>query len=267
MKPAIKSEFKKILTTRATYGISLFFLLIIIFFSFYVEGFAHIKTLATGHSVLAIKQNSLYLASSLPMISNVISVAGAFVALLLLANEYRYSTIIYTFTAITNRSRVLLAKILAILVYIFAFSLALTLLAIALMHLGVSASGHALPTQNIDYLTYIVKSVFICEAYGLAGLLFAAFIRNQIGAIAALLIIPDTIEGLLSLLLRHDTVYLPFTALQEVVQAPALSGVRSLARESSTGYLSPVHGALVFTGYLVVGWIFAWYIFLRRDAN
>jgi hypothetical protein len=31
--------------------------------------------------------------------------------------------------------------------------------------------------------------------------------------------------------------------------------------------ITPFHAALVFLTYLVVGWIVAWVLFLRRDAN
>jgi hypothetical protein len=65
-------------------------------------------------------------------------------------------------------------------------------------------------------------------------------------------------------------VYLPFTALQQVIQAPTIAGFAAVhpARDASTtGYLSSVHGAMVFLLYLVVGYIVGWYLFLRRDAN
>jgi hypothetical protein len=30
---------------------------------------------------------------------------------------------------------------------------------------------------------------------------------------------------------------------------------------------SPGKAAAIFMGYLLVGWVVAWYLFLRRDAN
>ena len=97
------------------------------------------------------------------------------------------------------------------------------------------------------------------------GLLLAALVRNLVGAIVILLVVPNTIEGLLSLLLKHNSVYMPFTALQQVVQSPVLANVPK--RLADTGYLSPVKGALVFLCYLVAGWVVTWYLFLRRDAT
>jgi ABC-2 type transport system permease protein len=263
MMPTLRAEFKKIFTTRSTYILSLAFLALGGFLAFYIQGFknsADVQSMApTAH---------LFVAGTITQVSNVISVAGALIALLLLAHEYRYNTIVYTLTASNSRSKVLASKILAILGYVFVYSLVGTIILLGLIWAGVSASGHTLPHQDINYLAYLAKSVFLCEAYAMAGLLFIALIRNQVGAIVALLIFPNTIEGLLSLLLKKNSIYMPFTALQQVVQPPVVNGIKAAhVRDNVTGYLSAPKGALVFLAYLVVGWIVAWYLFLRRDAT
>jgi ABC-type transport system involved in multi-copper enzyme maturation permease subunit len=263
MVPALKSEFRKLLTVRSTYVISLIFLLLAGFLAFYVQGFKN------AGLDMPYGARSLFVAGTIPQIANTISVAGGLIALLLLAHEYRYNTIVYTLTASNTRSKALAVKILAILTYVFVYATAATLIALGLIWAGASAGGHSLPHQDVSYLTYLAKTVFLCEAYAMAGLFFITLIRNQIGAIAAIFILPNTIEGLLSLLLKKDSVYLPFTALQQVVQAPVLKGVAAAhtARDAATGSLSAPRGALVFLVYLVAGWIVAWVLFLKRDAN
>ncbi|HET8709544.1 MAG TPA: hypothetical protein VFL85_04685, partial [Candidatus Saccharimonadales bacterium] len=83
--------------------------------------------------------------------------------------------------------------------------------------------------------------------------LLAVLVRSQVGAIAALFLIPGVIEQLLMRLLKEKSIYLPFTALHSVINFdPKISDIKS---------------ALVFGAYLVVGWIIAWIIFLKRDAN
>jgi ABC-type transport system involved in multi-copper enzyme maturation permease subunit len=111
--------------------------------------------------------------------------------------------------------------------------------------------------------------VFFCESFAMAGLLFIALIRNQVGAIAALLILPNTVEGLLSLLLKQNSVYMPFMALQQVIQPPIIHGfkVGGEMRDNTLGTLTAWHGAFVYLGYLAVGYIVAWYLFLKRDAT
>jgi ABC-2 type transport system permease protein len=191
------------------------------------------------------------------------------IGLLLLTHEYRYNTIVYTITASNSRNKVLASKVISIFLYVFIFSLLASIIAIGLLFAGAAAGGHTLIHQDINYLTFLAKCVFLAEGFAMGGLLFAALIRNQVGAIAALFIIPNPVEGILSLLLKHNSVYLPFTALQQVAQGPIIKNVQAghPAPESSTGYLSAPKGALVFLAYLIGGWIVAWYLFLRRDAN
>jgi ABC-2 type transport system permease protein len=259
MMPTIKSEFKKILTIRSTYIVSLGFLLLAAFVDFYIHGYKDASTLGKGAT------DNLFVAGSVTQIATTLSVAGAIIGLLLLAHEYRYNTIVYTLTASNSRSKVIFSKIAAVLIYVFFYSLLAGLTATAMIYAGVALSGHVLPHQDINYLTYLAKIVFTCEAYALVGLLFAALIRNQVGAIAALFVLPNTVESLLSLLLKHHSVYLPFVALAQVSQPPSLAGPN--VNQVATGYLSPAKGALVFLVYLIIGWAVGWYLFLKRDAS
>src|SRR5665213_586187 len=213
MKNSLKAEFKKLLTVRTTYFISLFFLVLVGFLAFYVDGFKNSPPETLG--ALGQAKATLFIAGNLTQTASIISVAGGFIGLLLLAHEYRYGTIIYTLSASTSRTKVLLSKIIAVLVFTLVYSAIATTIAVVLMKAGASASGHSLPAQDVNYLTYVAKSVYYAEGFALGGLLFAALIRNQIGAFAALFIIPNPVEGILSLLLKHDSVYLPFTALQQ----------------------------------------------------
>jgi hypothetical protein len=155
----------------------------------------------------------------------------------------------------------LTAKITAIFCLVFVYSLLASAISLALVWAGSAAAGNSLPPQDINFLTFFAKSIFFCEAFALSGLLFIALIRNQVGAIAALLILPNTVEGLLSLLLKDNSVYMPFMALQKVVDSPGSGG------SSPLGDLSAPRGALVFLCYLVVAWVVTWILFLRRDAS
>jgi ABC-type transport system involved in multi-copper enzyme maturation permease subunit len=264
MIPAIRAEFRKLFTVRSTYVISLLFLALGAFFAFYGYGMQSSQHLNDSSNPVS----GLFVQGSLTMIGNILSVAAALIGLLLLAHEYRYNTIIYTLTSNNSRNKVLTAKILAILAYVFVYSIVSTAILLAMVFAGVAAAGHVMPVQDINYLTFFAKSVFFCEAFALAGLLFIALIRNQIGAIAALLILPNTIEGLLSLLLKSNVAYLPFTALQQVVQPATLAGaVAANPNHPDVISISPARGAVIFLCWLVVGWIIAWILFLRRDAN
>jgi ABC-2 type transport system permease protein len=260
MMATYKAELKKIITIRSTYILAGGFLLLCAFVAFYVHGYKDAASVAAGGA-----QNKLFIATSIIQIANTLSVAGAIIGLLLMAHEYRHNTIVYTLAASNSRTRVLLSKVAAILVFVFFYSLLAGIISLAMVYAGVALSGHSIAPQDINFVTFFAKVVFDCEAFALAGLLFAILIRNQVGAIAALFVLPNTIEGLLSLLLKHNSVYLPFTALAQVTQPPSLTtpGVN----EAANGYLSPAKGALVFLAYIVAGYLIAWYLFLKRDAN
>lgn len=271
MKASLKSEFKKLLTVRSTYILMLGFLLLCAFFAFYVHGYKDAiseKLILTGHSPKDQAAAALFAASAITQISNVLAVAGALIGLLLLAHEYRYNTIVYTLTASNRRSKVLGAKIIAILCLVFIYSVIGTAICLGLVWAGAAVAGYSLPPQDINFLTFFAKSVFFCEAFAMAGLLFITLIRNQVGAIAALLILPNTVEGLLTLLLKNNAVYLPFTALSQVVQGPTIRGAAPAHPDRmNTGSLAPGKGAVVYLCYLVGIWAVAWYLFRRRDAN
>jgi hypothetical protein len=123
------------------------------------------------------------------------------------------------------------------------------------MYLGISIKGLTLAHQAFP-LDLLWQVLFVGWGYSMAGALLAIVIRHQTGSIAAFFIIPAFIETLLGLLLKDNKVYLPFIALQQVATSAGI-----------THPLTHSKAALVFTAYLAIGWVIAWFLFLRRDAN
>ena len=259
MLAALKSEFRKLLSVRTTYVIAAIAFALLAFVSFYIEGYRNGAVNTVGEGA------HLFLAGSIVQHANVLSIFGAIVGLLLVTHEYRYSTIVYSLTIVNRRSKVLTAKIVAIVSYVFALVLIGDALGFACMLLGLHVTGHALPSQELNLLEYFTKTLLFSEGWALAATLFAVVLRNQVATIAVLFIVPNTVEGLLSLLLKQNTVYLPFTALSQVVSPPTIGG--AIGRHlNETGSLSPVQGGLLFFSYLLGAWIIAWVLFVRRDA-
>lgn len=247
MMAALKSEFRKLLSVRSTYIITAFLLALVIFFAFYIEGF---RLTAADYG----KPDMLATAVSGAVTS--VAIFGAIIAILLMTHEYRYNTIMYSLTSSNSRSKVLLAKVLTISAYAIVVTVIISILSPIMTYLGVHAAGHTPGPQVLHYGELAWRSLFYGWGEAMAGLLIATLVRSQVGAIAALFIIPGAIEQLLALLLKSNAVYLPFTALGQVFSEQTLKG----------GSLTPGKGALVFTAYLVVGWFIAWILFLRRDA-
>ncbi|HSW79368.1 MAG TPA: ABC transporter permease [Candidatus Saccharimonadales bacterium] len=249
MLPAIKSEYKKLFTVRSTYFLLGGVVAMVIFYSFYIIGWkASAEDLRNADALTSNISGAL---TSLPPI------LGAIVAILLMTHEYRYNTILHTLTASNSRTKVLIAKFLVVSVFALIFTAVVAVLTTTFMYLGIKAHGNMLVAQHIYYHEYVWHALFYGWGYITSALLLAALIRNQIGAIVALFAIP-TLEQLLILLLKKNSVYLPYVSLNQVIGQGA---------DSRIGTIAPGKAALVFGTYLVVGWIVAWYLFVKRDAN
>ncbi len=246
----LKAEVRKLFTIRSTYIIFAVVLALELLLAFLIYGIrAHPADL----------HNTQTLASDAAQAIHELSLFSALIALLLVTHEFRYNTISYSLTLTNSRSKVLAAKIIVMSIFAVLFTLITGALSPLLSLLGMNLNHLHLVAQSIPYHSMIWRGLFYGWGYTMVGLLFGALIRNQIGAIVTLFIVPGTVEGLLSLLLKQNIQFLPFSALNIVIGTGSGLGV--------TTTITVVQAALVFGGYLVFGWIVAWVLFLRRDAS
>jgi ABC-2 type transport system permease protein len=250
MIASLKSEIRKLYTVRSTYATLLFCLLIMGIYAFWAEG------IKAGDSTLAATDPHKLAFLIRDAVGN-LAFFGGIVGILALANEYRHNTIMYTLTISRSRTQTLLAKIVAVSIFSVIFTLFVAIIAPALMYLGITIKGLSLAHQTFPP-DILWRVFFTSWSYSMIGLLLAALIRQQVGAIATFFALPLFIEGLLGLLLKDNAVYLPFAALQQVTSIQG-NGIHKM--------LSPGKAAFVVTAYLVVGWVIAGILFLRRDAN
>lgn len=248
MVAAIKSEILKLFTIRSTYVIFLIAMGFNVLFSFYIIGWQ-----SDAESLLSPTIMSSQFASA-------VSALGLFIgliAVLLMTHEYRYNTISYTLTSNKSRTTVLFSKFLVASVFAIIASLLFGFIALGLSYLAVHVRGLELAPQNIDYWNIIWRSALVGWGYAAFGLIIAAIIRVQVGAIAAMFLLPSTVEQLLGLLLKKNQVYLPYTALNNVFDA----------QFGGTDPAVPTKAAVTVLLYLVVGFAISAVLFLRRDAN
>lgn len=92
------------------------------------------------------------------------------------------------------------------------------------------------------------------------GLVLAVLFRQIVAIIVTLFLVPSTVEPLLSMLLKDNAKYLPFTALDSVITGSGTTATGNAA-------LSAAAGAVTFGIYLAVLWVVTWIVFLRRDAT
>lgn len=244
MMSTIKAEFRKLLSVRSTYVVTALSLALVIFYAFYIQGWR----LAAPEL-----QSPDKLTGDVFGAVQAVTFFGGIIAVLLMSHEYRYNTIMYTLTSSNSRSKVLFAKILAISAFAIVFAILIGTISPIASYIGVHAHGHSLVPQTLDFGELIWRSLFYGWGYAMAGLLFVTLIRSQVGSIAALFVVPGILEQLLTLLLKENSRYLPFSTLDRVL--------------NSDPKLIPTQAALVYGAYLVGGWIITWILFMKRDAN
>ncbi len=257
MIAAIKAEFRKLFSIRSTYILIGLALVYIIFYNFYIIGWRA----GSSHDLISLK-NPLYLVIQAARARGIAPpiLFSSIIAVLLMAHEYRYGTIMYTLTSSNSRNKTLLAKIIAITGFTIIFSAFVELLSPSLVILGLHAHHLSYASQIFYYREFIWRVLFYCWAYAMIAVLLAIFFRNLVAAIVSLFLLPVTVEPLIGLLLNaNQQQYLPFTALSGVLNNGLL---KSGASELSAG-----RSALIVLAYLIIGWIIGWILFLRRDAN
>jgi ABC-2 type transport system permease protein len=251
MITTLRSEFRKLYSVRSTYWITGIVLILIILLAGYGGGYKEAKN-----------ATPFVFSESLGIITVTFSLFVAVVGVLLMAHEYRYNTIIYTLMNSNSRTKVLISKIIAVVVYALIFTALVMGAALGSLALGAQLAGHPLPHQEVNYLLFFVKAFFYFSGFALVGLLFATLIRNLVASVVALFILPNLVETLANLLLKKDSVYMPFSALNQVITTVPPEDVGPFV----AGSLSPLKGAIVFLIWLVAGWLITWALFLRRDA-
>lgn len=243
----LKSEFRKLLTVRSTYFVFAIAFALELIFAFWANGYK------VDPKALVVPT---FLQSQIVEAVSALGLIGAITGVLLVTHEYRYNTIMYTLTTTNRWAKVLSAKIVVITCYALIFTVIMAALSPLLARLGIALHGYHMSPQEFHLGSIVWRVLFYGWGFAMAGLLLSVLIRNQIGSIAALLLFPGLIEQLLGLVLKNNSIYLPFSALDAVLHPG--SGSHVLTTASAAG---------VVMIYLAVGWLVAFVLFMRRDAN
>ncbi len=251
MMPALNAELRKLFSVRSTFILSGVVLLLVTFLSFWFGGYKANYEILNAPDVIML---------GITGVVNTVAVIGALIAVLLVTHEYRYNTITYTLTASNSRGKVLLAKAAAVSAFAVGFTILVSLLTVGAALLGMQLQGADLIPQSIQFGDLLWRVLFFAWGYAMFGLLLAVLLRNQIATIVVLLIGPSTVEPLLALLLKGKSLYLPFSALNQVLLPPHETNY-------SGDVLSAGKAALVVLVYIATIGLVAWLLFRRRDAN
>lgn len=244
MIATLKSEFRKLLTVRSTYFNLLACILLVMFVAGFVQGMHTDKTISLDATTL---MHESYGAIT------VVGFVLAFVGLLLVGHEYRYSTIMYSLVATNRRLKVLAAKFVVVSIFAAIASVVLSLFAPLCFTVGLHLNHINLPPQHFDYWSVIWRTAVCGWGYSMYAFVLVVILRNQIGAIVTFLLVPLIGEGILGQLLKENAKYLPFTGLQTVV--------------GTGGGLSLPSAVLVVLAYVAAGLLVGFVLFEKRDAN
>lgn len=240
-----RAELRKIWTVRSTYFLTLAMILLGAgLFSFFALGFKNVEHAErSSRALLSALQQPIGLSALLLGILAVVSVG----------HEYRYNTILYSLTSARERTSVLISKLAALICSALFIAAIVAALSFISFYAGQQLAGIATVAQTMPDINFIWRMLATVIVFVIFGFAIAVIVRSLIAATAIMLILPSTIEPLLSMLLKENVKYLPFTALGNLSDAMGKGPVTT----SGLTVLAYVVGLLLIAGVL----------FHRRDAN
>lgn len=246
MKNLVRSELKKILRTRTTWGLLAGAILLASLIAVSVligagkHGAPPVGTTANLRRVLSASS----VASLFAILAGIMGMAG----------EYRHKTISRTFIIMPRRSRVLAAKMAVFgllgLVYGSVVLAAVTTIAWA----GHSAQGaSAWSLFNGELALFVIAAVLAAGLQGLLGVALGTLVKNQIAAVVVLIVWVQVVERLAQGLSPGVYRWLPAGA------------VAAFVRSEEPGLLPMWAGGLVALGYALLLALVASRTALRKD--
>lgn len=250
MKGLVRSELLKLRTIRVTYGL-----------------------LAGGVAVVALTVVAVILTAgneeggppldTTEGLRNVFGNGGSMAQLtlvlgiLVVAGELRHGTITQTFLVTPARSRVVVAKVVAVAVAGLLYGAVASLVVLAIGLPWLAAKDVSAPLLGSDVLLPVLAGLVGTALYGVMGVGVGALIRNQVAAIVTALVWQSVVESAVVGLLPAVGRWLPQGA------------ARALSQETlSEGHLLPPWaGGLVLLGYGLAFAAVGARLLVRRDVT
>jgi len=239
----VRSELLKLRTTRTALGLLLGMVALIVLVTL-------LNGLVTNDAYFLERKNQFQLLAN----GSIASAFAALLGVLSLTTEFRHGTVRPTFLAAPARTRVLVAKLLAIGVFglvLGAFGIGLSY---AIGKICMDARGVTSVLTGSDIALVIAGGITATVLWGLFGVAIGAVVRNQIGALVALLIWTLFVENILFSLVPSVGRFLPAQALNVLTQI------------DTPHQLSVTAGVLVFLAYIAVAAVVGAFVTERRDV-
>ena len=240
----LKSELLKVRSTRTTIGLFAGMIGLTLLIVLLTGLLSHPHDLATKHD-----QRGLFAPSAVALIFS--GLAGV----LLITSEYRHGTIRPTFLFTPRRAKVVSAKLTAGLVTGIVFGAVTLGLAIGIGSLILSARGIPSTLSGSDFAQLVFGGLAATALRGAFGIGLGAILRNQVGAIIALLAWDFVVNSLLFGLAPSVGRYMPTPAADSLM---GLKTAHLLPPAAGGAVLLAWTAALALTGLLLT---------LRRDVT
>lgn len=257
MMPLVRSELRKVTTTKVLFFLTL---AVVLFTALNVFLLVYLTPSAMGAA------SNEQLLMNPEYIDNIVGAAGSsslFVLILgivAMTGEFRHMTITSTLLITPKRSRILIAKGVVFLAIGAIIGLIGFATAIGLATLTLSSKDHA-PIDSGVALQILGGVVLGFAIYAFLGVAVGALVRNQVAAVVGALVWVLVLEALITVFVDWIGKWLPGGALDAVLQATNVSG------RGGSEVLSVGAGAAVLVGYAVLLGAIASTTTMRRDIT
>jgi ABC-2 type transport system permease protein len=227
MTALLRSELRKLTSTRMWIGLSLggmvlvaFYVAVITFTAGTAQGGSNaIHSLSDPGSVRLVYGVPFEAAYLMPLVMGITIICG----------EYRHKTITPTFLATPRRGRVLIAKVVVSAAVGLAMGVVFTVLAAGLGATLIAARGYPVLLTSHGVPRLLVVMAIGLGVWAVFGLGFGALLQNQVAAILTAIALMTIVDGLLNLGLHWAHLgaiakALPLSASRAVI---APSGVKA----------------------------------------
>lgn len=251
----VRAEWTKLFTTRVWIGMLLGAVALVGGFTALFTGLAG-RTGTNGQQGLPPVTDPQFQQVALAQIGGA-TVFVVILGIIGMTQEYRHRTATPTFLTTPRRGQVVLAKVLAYLLVGIPFALIVTGVNLAVLEIYARARGAA-PDLSGDNLRVIVGAAVALVIYAVIGVGVGALLRNQVGAIVAVLVFLYVVEPVISSIGVIASAYkwLPGGAVAAMTTSYGGPGV-----------LAPWQGGLLLLGYGLLAAVLGTLLTVRRDIS
>jgi len=229
MRDLVRSEFRKLLTTRMVWGLTAGGAALVALYVCVLAFTAGADASRSGGSSLPGLDNPAMVRMVYGVPFEIGYLMPLILGVIMISGEFRHRTITPTFLACPKRSRVLLAKVVVAGVAGIAMGVVLTALSAGLGAALIAARGYPTLIGSAGIPRLLVMMVIGMGIWCIFGVGFGALLKNQIAAVVTAIVLVTIAESLLTLLLRWIHVgsvaeYLPSNAASAVIEPADIGG-------------------------------------------